>query len=264
MTQEEDDIIFEAISKEEMPNDYSSGKEKRPIGGDFPSLCDELMERCNPTHFMFPYDKEKVDVANEIYSQVLNNKNDPLFLKELRSKAIRQLHVKFTTIKLYNTLTEVCNPANFMNENYNAELLSMANDLYAQVLENADDIETLEDIEKQTGKLKQQLRIREEEKLEIQKEQELQKLIIKLENANNELKKRYENRRILLVGTCIFFIGIIIMQILTTDLEFVLSIILLILMGIAFVIVKALIENEIRDINKIILLFENKIKSLEQ
>jgi len=154
MAQEDDDyLIFTEVSKDESSNKKESNNEKLPIENKYSTLYEELVARCDPACFMEPYDKERVNCANEIYSQVLLNENSPDVLRQLRSRAIKELDVKFGTLYLYKELKRICNPKNFTGENYNADYLMMANNLYSQVCEYADDIEKLEEIEKQASDL---------------------------------------------------------------------------------------------------------------
>ncbi len=146
MTQEEDYIIFEEVNNKNM--DKNAGQiAKHPILGHYNSLYEELLKKCDPACFLEPYDRERVDLANDIYKQVQKNKNNNKILKELRTKAICELGVKFSTIQLYELLTKACNPKRFTGNNYDSDKLAKANELYSLVLLHADNIESLEKIE---------------------------------------------------------------------------------------------------------------------
>lgn len=145
MTQEEDYIIFEEVNNKNL--DKNAGQiAKHPILGHYNSLYEELLEKCNPACFLEQYNKRKVELANIIYLQVLENKNNYEILKSLRSKATKELDIKFATIDLYNLLINACNPQNYTGKNYNFKKLEQANELYDQILKYADDIEALERI----------------------------------------------------------------------------------------------------------------------
>lgn len=133
-----DDVIFVEVKK---------NTEKEPIPGSYDSLYEELKQRCNPENFIEPYDKKKIDVANEIYQQLLESSQDDSQLKELRHRALKDLEVKFSTEKLYHYLAGICYPKNFTGEYYDAQNLRLANELHPKIKENADDIEVLEDCE---------------------------------------------------------------------------------------------------------------------
>ena len=150
MNQQNDDyVIFSEIRK--VPSEtLESRKLKQPILGDYPNLYNELKSKCNPAMFMHPYDREKIDIANDIFHKLCMF--SPHFVKHeelipLRNKAIHELGIKISTIKLYTKLEKACNPQNFTGKNYDAQKLKCANDLYARIIENADNIDILEDIE---------------------------------------------------------------------------------------------------------------------
>ena len=100
MAQEDDYIIFEEVNNKNLDKNAVQIA-KHPIMGHYNSLYEELLEKCNPACFLEPYDRKKVDLANDIYKQVQKNKNNNKFLKELRTKTISELGVKFSTIQLY-------------------------------------------------------------------------------------------------------------------------------------------------------------------
>lgn len=173
MSQQDDDyIIFAEVGKDGM---QSTSIEKQPILGDYEDLHDELLKKCNPVNFMRPYNKEKVDIANDIYEQASQNKDNTTKLMRLRKRAMQELGIKFSTIKLFNKLKDACSPEIFTGENYDATKLRKANELYAQILENADDIEALEEIEQrayQFIEIAEQKKEEEEEKNRKQREKE--------------------------------------------------------------------------------------------
>lgn len=158
MTQQEDDyLIFQSVNstpqcgKERQDPD----NEKHPIPGEFDSLYDELLHRCDPTVFLKPYDERKASIANEIYSQALSNKEDINVLKNLRTKAIHDLGVKFSTVALYDRLIGICNPKLYTGEDYDTSKFEKANRLFAKIKQNADNIEILECIETESSDLEE-------------------------------------------------------------------------------------------------------------
>lgn len=128
---------------------------RTPIPGDYASLFKELKAKCDPSNFMEPYDPTKVSISNEIYLLVLNNQNSENALIELRSRAIRELGIRFSTKKLYDELMDYCNPKKFTGGNYDNEKLCLANKLYCQITEKADDIEVLETIRTEAAPLRE-------------------------------------------------------------------------------------------------------------
>lgn len=113
----------------------------------YSSLYVELKKKCNPKRFMIPYDESKVKIANELYSEIMKlSTKDEVQLIEIRERAIQKLGIYFSTKHLYQPLCEKCNPTNFMNP-YDAEKVEIANKLYASVIKQAYNIETLEAIQ---------------------------------------------------------------------------------------------------------------------
>lgn len=93
---------------------------------------------------MSPYNYEKVKIANELASLTENNKNNPEELKSIRKRAMKELNLQFATIGLYEELTYTFNPKRYAN---NPTQLTLINEIYHNVLLNADNIEALELIE---------------------------------------------------------------------------------------------------------------------
>ena len=151
--QEEDKYIFEEIKPAGQLTKEDEVKEKKPIEGFYASLFDELKEKCDPACFLKPYDKIKVDIANEIYYEIIHNEGNEEKLKFLRLRAIKELGVKFATAIIYENLIEVCNPKNFTGIKYDKEKLDSANNYYYQIQENADDILALEKIQDEASEL---------------------------------------------------------------------------------------------------------------
>ena len=70
---------------------------------------------------MVPYDKERVSQANELYRQLMETSpQNEETLRQLRSKAIKELGVCFSSKALFQFLCNTCHPRNFMSP-YNAE-----------------------------------------------------------------------------------------------------------------------------------------------
>ena len=147
VTMNDENIIFEEVA----PNGQQtqpSAVFKSPIPGNYTDLFTELKEKCDPAHFINPYDPEKVDKANTIYSELLAaNPNDMAKMKEFRRRAMDELEVKFATKKLYDRLILACNPSRFTGKNYDNKKLTKANTLYRKILENADNVFGLEELE---------------------------------------------------------------------------------------------------------------------
>ena len=115
---------------------------------DYSNLYEELREKCNPSNYMNPYNAEKVEIANSIFSQLDGFKDDVDTLVQLRNQAINKLGLSFSSTALFNKLCDIYNPSNFMGKNYDAEKLSAANIIFAQIQQKKDDIIELERIAK--------------------------------------------------------------------------------------------------------------------
>ncbi|MBQ3690429.1 MAG: hypothetical protein II937_11310 [Bacteroidales bacterium] len=97
------------------------------------TLYDKLKRLCNPSNFMKNYDKEKVDAANEIYQRLLQTRpDDKEVLNEIQAEAVEKLKITLIDQSLLDELKKKVNPQNFM-KNYDAEKVSLANDLYARL-----------------------------------------------------------------------------------------------------------------------------------
>ena len=113
---------------------------------DYSSLYEELAEKCNPSNLMIPYYANRVNASIAIYSQLEKNRDDIYELIKLRNRAIKELGIKFSSRDLFEKLSRVFNPSNFMDENYDAVKLCEANKIYSQIQEYKDDIIELERI----------------------------------------------------------------------------------------------------------------------
>ena len=148
-TSEKGDVPYAVPASE----DSSANIMKGPIPGIYENLYLELKKKCDPANFMDPYDPVKVAIANELYSQILDYKEDEAVLKRIRQNAIDKLSIKISTEKLYKELLYECNPKLFIGQRYNKELLDLANQLYPSILKSADDIIALETIKGKARKI---------------------------------------------------------------------------------------------------------------
>ncbi len=163
--QDEDDIIFEPISSDPVFNG-NSNPSKQPVEGSYPSLYAEIIDKCEPTKFLDPYDERKASLANELYASALSNRNNIDILKRLRIRAINELGVKFSTKGLYTELMDICNPRRFSGENYNQNYFEKSNRLYSKIQNNADDIVCLEQIQAEASDLYHIIQSRQREETE--------------------------------------------------------------------------------------------------
>lgn len=147
MEQEKIEPIFENISPKEM----ALNKIPHPIPGDFATLKDELLEKCNPKCFMQPYEHDKIEFANNIYPSIIEcGYNDIDKLKEFRLQAINKLGISFATEKLYKQLCLCCDISQYSDKNnYDTEKVALANNYLKIIRDNADNIIVLEDVAQQ-------------------------------------------------------------------------------------------------------------------
>lgn len=97
------------------------------------NIYDKLLRLCKPSNFVTKgqYDKDKVDKANEIYKRLLEiSADDKNALDEILAKATSELGLNLINQDKLNELKMKVNPQNFMSP-YNAEKVSLANELYA-------------------------------------------------------------------------------------------------------------------------------------
>lgn len=124
-----------------------------PVSGNYGSLYEELKAKCNPDKFMRNYDHDKVKVAIDLYQRVIAARDKYKEQIKLRRMATEKLGVKFSTRQLYDELCSMCNPINFTSTgDFDSQKAAVANDLYADVLAYADDIDILEAIKEQAVK----------------------------------------------------------------------------------------------------------------
>lgn len=114
------------------------------------TLYEELIDKCNPVNFMYPYDKDKVDAANLIYKKLLGSKPKHKCysnheIRGVKDLAIRELGISISD-SLYRKLINYCDPKRFMSP-YDFEAVQVANELYSLIEESKDDIVELEKLQ---------------------------------------------------------------------------------------------------------------------
>lgn len=118
-------------------------------------LHSKLLRLCNPSRFMKPYNKEKVEKANSIYKELVEiNENDTDKLKSIRKRAVQELGVNLLNKNEIEMLKEKANPKNFIKP-YRPNKIEKANELYDKLLLNNLDIDEIEEIEQQIKELYQ-------------------------------------------------------------------------------------------------------------
>lgn len=97
------------------------------------SLYQRMMRLCNPSNYMKPYNKEKVDYANVLYKRLIttypDNEKD---LIEIADEASMYLGICLVDQYEKKELLKAIRPSNFMNP-YDAEKVTLANTLYEEL-----------------------------------------------------------------------------------------------------------------------------------
>lgn len=101
---------------------------------DFETPYMRLIRICNPANYVDNYDKDKVNIANELYANVLaTNRNDKNEIDKLCEETEKRLNINLLDETQYNNLKQRLNPKNF-TEPYDQEKVSLANELYSQLM----------------------------------------------------------------------------------------------------------------------------------
>ena len=117
----------------------------------YTTLFEELKEKCNPANFMSPYDAEKVEMSNNIFSRLDSNATNIQELIQLRNLAINKLGLSFSAKEIFEKLAEAYNPQKFVGENYDADKLHVANHIYSMIQSSQNNIIELEKIAQECG-----------------------------------------------------------------------------------------------------------------
>lgn len=113
-------------SKSEKMIDYMWYKE---------TMYERLKRLCNPAKFVDNYNKEKVDVANNIYSKLMSiDQNDEQAIDELVVIAEKDLRINLLDEYRFIYLKNRLNPKKYM-EPYDAEKVTLSNELYSQLMQ---------------------------------------------------------------------------------------------------------------------------------
>lgn len=102
---------------------------------------EELLEKCNPSIFMNPYNHDKVEISNSIIIKV----GDATCLEDLRELRgmVISLGVEISTSQIFDYLTTVCNPINYIGTK---DLFTSVNNIYSRILESKNNMMELEKI----------------------------------------------------------------------------------------------------------------------
>ena len=115
-------------------------------------LQDKLKRLCNPSNYIKQYDKVKVEKANAIYQQLMIENLDNEKLMVLQSQAVSELGITLIDDQLLKRLKAKVNPQRYMKP-YDAEKVSLANELFSRINKERLTYEEFVEIEKESAKL---------------------------------------------------------------------------------------------------------------
>lgn len=117
------------------------------------TLKEKLIRLCNPQLLLKdkPYNKEQTDAANVLYQEIVaTNEEDKEKLTELRIRATDEFGVSFINQQELEMLKKKCNPQKYMKP-YNAEKVSLANELYAILNSDSLTYSEMKDVEERVN-----------------------------------------------------------------------------------------------------------------
>lgn len=120
----------------------------------FTSLLEELKYYCHPGRFLEPYDKNKVDIANELYDQIKSLKeSDTINIRKFLVKAIKELESEELANNLRCGLLEKFKQQ-IANSDYDHQKIAIANDYYNRII-NCSNINEILEIEEELIKIEE-------------------------------------------------------------------------------------------------------------
>ena len=78
------------LSSQELYDIRNRAMDELGVSIDTSFLFEELITACNPNRYMEPYDATKVEMANELYHKVLENKSNIFELEKIRGEVIKR------------------------------------------------------------------------------------------------------------------------------------------------------------------------------
>ena len=100
------------------------------------SLYQILLRICHPSNFIKNYDKEKLNLANELYRRLNEtDSNDLNSLYDIERIVLSKFGIKTIDIKLITKLKKEVDPKQFISP-YNPQKLEVANELYDRLLKD--------------------------------------------------------------------------------------------------------------------------------
>ena len=131
----------------------SSGK---VLWFDFGINHHHLIDGCNPKYFIDNSDLSKLKTATDFYTRLksLKSSDNPAYLLQIRKQAEEKLGIRIPCEDLYQTLCEVFNPQQFVDDNFDKDKLLASTRAFQYIKENKNDRRKLEKLAYVTGLMK--------------------------------------------------------------------------------------------------------------
>ncbi|MDD6000724.1 MAG: hypothetical protein PUC50_00880 [Bacteroidales bacterium] len=173
------------------------------------SMYNRLQRICHPKNFVDNYDKDKVDAANVIYSQLLSTDRDDInAVAGLVVMAEKQLNTNLLDEYQFEKLKNILNPKNYM-EPYDASSIALSNELYSQLMQPDLNFTTYVQIISKSEPLLKII----EERDKKQKEQEEQKKKIEKQKQKEQEEQNEKNEKTVVIISVILMLIVIILGI---------------------------------------------------
>jgi len=97
------------------------------------TILQRIIKTAHPKQFLDNYDKDKLEIANEIYDiAIKTNEDDKETIVSLSKEVEEKLGLYLIPLSEIKELREKCNPKHFMNP-YDAQKVKTANELYSKL-----------------------------------------------------------------------------------------------------------------------------------
>lgn len=112
----------------------------------YEATISQLKEKCNPKYFINKNNFTKLEIATEIYSELLSLKEplDKRQIRILRKRANEQLGIMLSSEETYKVLDNIFDPTKFVDENFEANKLLACTKAHEYILKNRSDLRKLE------------------------------------------------------------------------------------------------------------------------
>ncbi len=107
---------------------------------------------CNPSNFMKPYDKEKVEVANSLMSLLIETNPHDGCMKQIEETAQEKLGIVIIGNRFIRQLKRFVHPKRFLKP-YNPSKFALANELYTKVSSKGLSLHDIKEVDLQAAEL---------------------------------------------------------------------------------------------------------------